>query len=84
MAADTVISRLGAVAQKFRKAIASTAYAVLPTADTAVTGAPTITSGTGAPSATPPDGSIYLRTDGASATTVYVRVSSAWETVTSA
>ena len=41
-------------------------------------GAPTITSGTGAPSAAEPNGSIYLRTDGASATTLYVRAAGAW------
>jgi hypothetical protein len=38
----------------------------------------TITSGTGAPSASEPNGSIYLRTDGTSTTTLYVRASSAW------
>ena len=39
---------------------------------------PTITSGSGAPSATEPNGSVYLRTNGSSASTLYVRVSSAW------
>lgn len=39
---------------------------------------PTITSGSGAPSATEPNGSVYLRTNGTSASTLYVRVSSAW------
>jgi len=40
--------------------------------------APRITSGTGAPSAADPDGSTWHRTDGAVATTIYQRVSSAW------
>ena len=39
---------------------------------------PTITSGTGAPSHTPPNGSIYLRTDGTASTTLYVRAAGAW------
>lgn len=38
----------------------------------------TQTSGTGAPSAGEVDGSIYQRTDGAAATTVYVRAAGAW------
>lgn len=41
-------------------------------------GTASITSGTGAPTAPEPDGSIYLRTDGAAATTLYVRVGGAW------
>lgn len=39
---------------------------------------PTLTSGSGAPSATEPNGSVYLRTNGSSASTLYVRVSGAW------
>jgi hypothetical protein len=39
---------------------------------------PTITSGSGAPSAAEPNGSIYLRTDGTNATTLYVRAAGAW------
>ena len=39
---------------------------------------PTVTSGSGAPSAAEPNGSVYLRTNGTSASTLYVRVSSAW------
>ena len=41
-------------------------------------GGPTITSGTGAPSSSPPNGSIYLRTDGTASTTLYVRAAGAW------
>lgn len=39
---------------------------------------PTITQGEGAPTAPQPNGSIYLRTDGAAATTLYVRAAGAW------
>jgi hypothetical protein len=39
---------------------------------------PTVTSGSGGPSATEPNGSVYLRTNGSSASTLYVRVSGAW------
>lgn len=39
---------------------------------------PTITAGAGAPSHTPPNGSIYLRTDGTASTTLYVRAGGAW------
>ena len=42
---------------------------------------PTVTSGTGVPSVAEPDGSIYLRMDGAVTTSLYVRVSGAWVAV---
>lgn len=42
---------------------------------------PTIAKGTGAPASTPPDGSIYLRTDGTSSTGIYTRQAGAWEAV---
>ncbi len=35
-------------------------------------------SGTGAPTISPPDGSIYRRTDGAAATTLYIRAGGFW------
>lgn len=41
----------------------------------------TITSGSGAPSGSEPNGSIYLRTDGVGGTTLYLRVLGAWEAV---
>ena len=41
-------------------------------------GGPTITVGTGAPSHAPPDGSVYLRTDGTASTTLYVRAVGTW------
>ena len=39
---------------------------------------PTITTGTGAPSHSAANGSIYLRTDGTASTTLYVRAGGAW------
>lgn len=49
-------------------------------------GSATITSGTGAPTAVAPKGSLYLRTDGAAGTTLYVNASgtSTWLAVTAA
>lgn len=41
-------------------------------------GGPTITSGTGAPSHSAPNGSTYHRTDGTASTTLYVRAAGAW------
>ena len=41
-------------------------------------GGPTITSGTGAPSHSAPNGSVFLRTDGTASTTLYVRAGGAW------
>ena len=45
-----------------------------------ITTSPTITGGTGAPSATEPNGSLYLRTNGTALSTLYARVSGAWTT----
>jgi len=39
---------------------------------------PTITTGTGAPSHSAPNGSVYLRTDGGAGSTLYVRETGAW------
>lgn len=62
-----------------RGSLAAVTIGIRPTASTAAASTPTITSGTGAPTATSePDGSIYLRTDGAAATTIYVRAAGAW------
>lgn len=44
-------------------------------------GAPTITSGAGAPAAAEANGSIYMRTDGAPDQTLYVRSGGAWSPV---
>jgi len=41
---------------------------------------PTITSGSGVPSTTPPDGSIYLRTDGSTGDdSLYMMIGSSWK-----
>ena len=45
-------------------------------------GGPTITTGTGAPSHSAPDGSVYLRQDGTAATTLYIRAGGAWSALT--
>lgn len=50
-------------------------------AESAVATSPTVTSGSGAPSASEPNGSVYLRTNGASANTLYLRISGAWVSV---
>ena len=39
---------------------------------------PTITTGTGAPSHSAPDGSVYQRQDGTASTTLYVRAAGSW------
>lgn len=41
-------------------------------------GGPTITTGTGAPTHSAPNGSTYHRTDGTASTTLYVRAAGAW------
>jgi hypothetical protein len=43
-----------------------------------VASSPDIQAGTGAPSHTPVDGSLWLRTDGGASTALYVRENSAW------
>ena len=43
-----------------------------------------ITTGAGAPVHTPAQGSLYIRTDGAVATTLYVYVGGAWKAFTAA
>lgn len=42
---------------------------------------PTITTGAGVPSSSPPDGSIFLRTDGTADTALYTRQSGAWTVI---
>jgi hypothetical protein len=44
---------------------------------------PTITRGTGVPTTTQPNGSIFLRTDGTSSSTIYVREAGVWSIVSS-
>lgn len=63
---------------RFRNAFSAAGLVVRGSADAEDSTAPTVTSGAGAPSASEPNGSIYLRTDGAVATTFYERASGAW------
>ena len=44
--------------------------------------AASISSGSGAPSQSAPDGSMYMRTDGGDSTTLYVRTGGVWKAVT--
>jgi hypothetical protein len=65
----------------------TTPIVLLPGAKVIVgaTGKPSITSGTGAPVATEPNGSLYLRTDGAANTRLYISEGGGvWAPVTSA
>lgn len=66
------------IGSRFRRAIQAVGLGVAPTAATAAASVPTITSGAGVPNHTAANGSIYLRTDGAAATTIYVRAAGAW------
>lgn len=59
------ISRLGGVAAHFLKPIAALGVAVKTSARELVTASPLITAASGAASASDPNGSLYLRTDGA-------------------
>lgn len=65
--------------QNMRSGVAAVGYIVkpLPASDTGLS--PTVTSGSGAPTATEPNGSIYLRTNGASADeAIYARIGGSW------
>lgn len=74
-----LVDRAGAVYENVRKACACVGLVVKGSADADVTAAPTLTSGTGAPSSAEPNGSVYLRTDGTNADdTIYVRAGGAW------
>jgi len=61
--------------QRLRKATASVGIGIRSSATQADADVPQITSGSSAPSAALPDGSLYLRTTGA----LYNRIGSAWE-----
>lgn len=65
--------------QNMRSGVAALGYIVksTPGQDPAV--APTVTSGAGAPTITEPNGSIYLRTNGANADeAIYARIGGSW------
>lgn len=71
MAIKVTENRLGGMAM--------VGVAVKSAASTVPSSAASITSGSGAPSATEPNGSIYLRTDGANADqAIYARIGGAW------
>ncbi len=79
--ADIQVSREGGLADRFRKAIAATALLVYPNGDdrTRIASTPTITSGTGAPAGSSPNGSIYLRTNGLNGDeSLYMRIGGVW------
>ena len=66
-------------AYRYRKGLAATSVGVRQTATTADSSVPTVTSGTGAPSAAEANGSIYLRTDASSAAeAIYSRIGGSW------
>lgn len=64
--------------QKLKRALAAYGVVVRASNTSDLATDPTISSGSGAPSEAEPNGSIYLRTGGASGTTLYMRVSGAW------
>ncbi|HNH50048.1 MAG TPA: hypothetical protein PKY30_23615, partial [Myxococcota bacterium] len=66
------------IASKFRRAISAVGMQIKGSADELDTASPTITSGSGAPSESEPNGSLYLRTGGASGTALYRRIGGAW------
>lgn len=63
---------------KLKGALCGLGLIVRTSGTSVVSGDPTISSGSGAPSAAEPNGSIYLRTDGANSTILYSRVSGSW------
>ena len=65
--------------QNMRSGVAAVGYIVKSTPSQDPTAAPTVTSGTGVPATTEPNGSIFLRTDGTTAdTAIYARISGSW------
>lgn len=68
-------------AERLRKAFAAVGIGVRSSATQRDADVPTITSGSGAPSASEPNGSLYMRTGGGADTTLYQRVSGAWVAV---
>ena len=66
-------------AYRYRKGLAALSIGVRQTATTADASVPTITSGTGVPTSTEPNGSLFLRTDGTTAALVlYSMVDGTW------
>lgn len=71
------MARISKFAQRLRKATAAVGFGVRSSATQDDADVPTITSGSGTPSAAEADGSLYLRTNGA----IYNRIGSAWELI---
>tara|TARA_R100001244_G_C5148364_1_gene129223 strand:- start:710 stop:952 length:243 start_codon:yes stop_codon:yes gene_type:complete len=66
-------------AYRYRKGLACTSVGVRQTATTVDSSVPTITSGTGAPSAAEPNGSLYMRTNASTADdALYSRIGGSW------
>lgn len=80
--AATFISRIGAIAARFRRPVLVQALGLAPDGAARVndpTTIPTVSSGAGAPTEAAPNGSLYLRTDGTNGTdSVYMRIAGAW------
>ena len=68
--------------ERIRGAVSFFGLGIAPLPTTRDNAIPTITSGAGAPGTTPADGSLYLRTNGAAATTLYARAAGAWGALT--
>lgn len=66
-------------AYRYRKPVAALGLGVRTSATEDDSTVPTITAGSGAPTATEPNGSIYLRSDASDGDdAIYARISSAW------
>ena len=66
-------------AYRYRKPVASVGVGVRTSATEADSSTPTITAGSGAPSATEANGSIYLRTNATNGDdAIYARIGGAW------
>ena len=67
------------LAYRYKKMIAAVGFGVRSSATEADSTVPTITAGEGAPTATEPNGSVYLRKNGGTADlAIYVRQGGAW------
>jgi hypothetical protein len=66
-------------AYRYRKMLAAVGLGVRTSATEADASTPTITAGSGAPSASEPNGSVYMRTNASNAAeSIYSRIGGAW------
>lgn len=66
-------------AYRYRKALAAVGLGVRTSATEVDASTPTITAGSGAPSASEPNGSIYMRTNASTAAeSIYSRIGGSW------